>query len=209
MSNLIGYFKMHKLEYVNLRTPAPKIPLKEVVTMHRFEGQRVTDLSFERGEVLEVLRIPEEGWWVARNALGTIGLIPSNYVKDVIFSISLYKNYDCFQKTAGEDSASGSNSYRHSTNSQLSDHKNYENLSVPAVVKAISNRRPSAYDTEAMPLKTGDLIVVTEVQQNGVCRGSLIKNGSKTVTGTFPISYVEWTTMPIPELPLSRPTTTA
>lgn len=84
MSNLIGYFKMHKLEHVNLRIPAPKNPLKEVVAMHRFEGQRVTDLSFERDEVLEVLRIPEDGWWVARNALGTIGLIPSNYVKEVI-----------------------------------------------------------------------------------------------------------------------------
>lgn len=111
-----------------------------------------------------------------------------------------------FQRKADDDSPSSSNSYRHSTNSQLSDHRNYENLSIPAVVKAISNRRPSAYDTEAIPLKTGDLIIVTEVQQNGVCRGSLIKHGSKTITGTFPISYVEWTTMPIPELPSQRTT---
>lgn len=81
--SIISYYKMRKLEFTNLRQPAPKDPIKKVIANHKFDGESITDLAFERYEELDILRMPEEGWWVARNALGIIGLIPSNYVKDV------------------------------------------------------------------------------------------------------------------------------
>jgi proto-oncogene C-crk len=47
----------------------------------RFFGERITDLPFNCGEVLDVLEKPEEEWWIARNAMGSVGFIPTNYVQ--------------------------------------------------------------------------------------------------------------------------------
>jgi proto-oncogene C-crk len=47
----------------------------------RFFGERITDLPFSCGEVLDVLEKPEEEWWIARNAMGSVGFIPTNYVQ--------------------------------------------------------------------------------------------------------------------------------
>jgi proto-oncogene C-crk len=80
---LITHYKMHVLEKSCLVQPVPKQPLHKVVGKYKFDGERVTDLPFERGETLEIIGKPEEKWWSERNALGTTGLVPVPYLKMV------------------------------------------------------------------------------------------------------------------------------
>jgi len=46
-----------------------------------FKSDDPDDLSFTKGEYLEVIEKPEENWWNARNAKGEIGQIPVPYVE--------------------------------------------------------------------------------------------------------------------------------
>jgi hypothetical protein len=57
--------------------------LFQVIGVQKFKGELSSDLSFERNEILDIIRKPEEGWWQARNSMGTIGMIPVNYVQKV------------------------------------------------------------------------------------------------------------------------------
>lgn len=69
-----------------------------------FAAQNNEELSFVKGERLEILDRPpaDPDWYRARNTLGSIGLIPKNYVQvficsnsnalNVCFTIPLYSN---------------------------------------------------------------------------------------------------------------------
>lgn len=81
--SLITHYQMHILEKSCLIYPIPKCAICKVIARYKFDGERVTDLPFERGEILEIIGKPEEGWWTARNSLKNIGLIPVPYVKIV------------------------------------------------------------------------------------------------------------------------------
>ncbi|KAG2391912.1 hypothetical protein C9374_013397 [Naegleria lovaniensis] len=66
------------------KLPPPPIPSKpkrqELVAIYDFEGQDGEELSFLEGEVLYLVQ--DEGeWWLAENAAGQQGYIPSNYVQ--------------------------------------------------------------------------------------------------------------------------------
>lgn len=74
---------MHILEKCCLTQPVLKQTLCKAIGRYKFDGERITDLPFERGEILEIIGKPEDSWWVARNCLNTIGLIPVPYVKMV------------------------------------------------------------------------------------------------------------------------------
>eukprot|EP01027_Heterolobosea_sp_BB2_P003715 GEZU01005604.1.p1 GENE.GEZU01005604.1~~GEZU01005604.1.p1 ORF type:complete len:274 (+),score=76.87 GEZU01005604.1:795-1616(+) len=52
-------------------------------TMYDFVGEKAShELSFSKNEPLLILdRSDTNGWWVARDARGTTGLVPSNYVE--------------------------------------------------------------------------------------------------------------------------------
>lgn len=75
---------MHILEKSCLTQPVLKHTLCKVIGRYKFDGERVSDLPFERGEILKIIGKPEESWWTARNSLNNIGLIPVPYVKLVI-----------------------------------------------------------------------------------------------------------------------------
>lgn len=55
-----------------------------------FAAQNNEELSFVKGERLEILDRPpaDPDWYRARNTLGSIGLIPKNYVQVFICSNS-------------------------------------------------------------------------------------------------------------------------
>lgn len=55
----------------------------------RFYGERSTDLPFNKGETLKILEKPEEEWWIAKNAMNSVGFIPVNYVERELDVVSV------------------------------------------------------------------------------------------------------------------------
>jgi hypothetical protein len=185
IASLVAYYKMNKLEHTNLKMPAPKKALKTVIAEHKFDGQNVTDLSFERNDVLEILREPEEGWWVARNALGMIGFVPSNYVREENSGTEPTSNPSTRKNLLKE---------RNRRSAYRKNNEDHLNLTIPAIVRVIANRKPSVYDKDAMTLKIGQTILLTKVLTTGICYGTNRETG---VQGSFPFTYVKWTGQPI------------
>ena len=54
-----------------------------IIFIYSFAAQNNEELSFVKGERLEILDRPpaDPDWYRARNTLGSIGLIPKNYVQ--------------------------------------------------------------------------------------------------------------------------------
>lgn len=54
-----------------------------MTTLYDFDAQNAEELSFRRGEKLDIIEKPihDPEWWRARNAAGQIGLVPTNYIK--------------------------------------------------------------------------------------------------------------------------------
>uniref|UniRef100_A0A914DN58 Uncharacterized protein n=1 Tax=Acrobeloides nanus TaxID=290746 RepID=A0A914DN58_9BILA len=59
--------------------------LEVVIALYSFEAQNAEELSFSKGERLEVIEHPihDPEWWKAKNAKGQVGLIPTNYIEVV------------------------------------------------------------------------------------------------------------------------------
>lgn len=53
-----------------------------VVALYSFTSQNEEELSFQKGERLEIIDKPtnDPDWWMARNSTGDTGLVPKNYV---------------------------------------------------------------------------------------------------------------------------------
>ncbi|XP_068088361.1 nephrocystin-1 isoform X2 [Hyperolius riggenbachi] len=54
---------------------------KEFITLGDFQAQQKDDLTFKKGEVLQILDKKPDGWWVAQNADGIKGLVPKTYLE--------------------------------------------------------------------------------------------------------------------------------
>jgi hypothetical protein len=56
--------------------------LEQVVALYSFASQNEEELSFEKGERLDIVDKPADDpdWWMARNRHGESGLVPQNYV---------------------------------------------------------------------------------------------------------------------------------
>ncbi|XP_022257136.1 cytoplasmic protein NCK2-like isoform X2 [Limulus polyphemus] len=54
-----------------------------VLAMYSYSAQNEEEMSFHKGEHLEIIDRPanDPGWWRARNQAGEVGLVPKNYVK--------------------------------------------------------------------------------------------------------------------------------
>ncbi|VDN02923.1 unnamed protein product [Thelazia callipaeda] len=59
--------------------------LEVVVALYSFEAQNTEELSFQKGERLEIIDHPahDPEWWKARNEKGCTGLVPTNYIEVV------------------------------------------------------------------------------------------------------------------------------
>lgn len=55
----------------------------QVVTLYPFNSSNEEELSFQKDEVLDIIRQPpgDPDWWEAKKSDGTTGLVPKNYVK--------------------------------------------------------------------------------------------------------------------------------
>ncbi|VDN55711.1 unnamed protein product [Dracunculus medinensis] len=166
---LLNHFKMRILANVSLVRPLQKCVIEKMVALYTFEGQEPTDLPFERNEVLEIIGKPQDEWWEARNALGNSGFVPANFLGH-IDDIVIQRSNSETSSLSSENRLSGLSSLR-----------------VPSWAKVKLDRRPNAYDTEALRLRKGEIIKVTKLHPSGLCEGIL--NGKK---GTFPFTYVEF-----------------
>ncbi|XP_015754781.1 PREDICTED: jouberin-like, partial [Acropora digitifera] len=57
-------------------------PRKQVVAMFPYDANRADELSIQPGDVITVLYIDNENWWMGELADGTQGYFPSNYVTE-------------------------------------------------------------------------------------------------------------------------------
>ena len=57
--------------------------LYKVVALYANVPDDVDELTFEKGETIDVLWLLEEERWMGRNSRGQIGVFPSNYVKKI------------------------------------------------------------------------------------------------------------------------------
>lgn len=66
-------------------SPIPNCVLDHVITLYSFESQNEEELSFQKGERLEIIERPinDPDWWKARNQHNEVGLVPKNYVQIV------------------------------------------------------------------------------------------------------------------------------
>ncbi|VDK70719.1 unnamed protein product [Anisakis simplex] len=63
---------------------SPKQTILEVViALYSFDAQTAGELSFRKGERLEIIDHPahDPEWWKARNSKGCTGLVPTNYIE--------------------------------------------------------------------------------------------------------------------------------
>ncbi|PAV80131.1 hypothetical protein WR25_24742 isoform B [Diploscapter pachys] len=63
--------------------PSNKHKLETVVALYSFEASSPEELSFRKGEALDVIDHPphDPDWWLARNNKNAEGLIPRNYIE--------------------------------------------------------------------------------------------------------------------------------
>lgn len=53
--------------------------------MYSYSAAIPEELSFSKGDILAIYRLQDDGWWEAqivkgRQGVGTVGLVPSNYL---------------------------------------------------------------------------------------------------------------------------------
>tara|TARA_R110002050_G_scaffold286201_1_gene436534 strand:+ start:1202 stop:1552 length:351 start_codon:yes stop_codon:yes gene_type:complete len=64
---------------------------QRLLAIYDYDGEE-GELSFKEHDELSLITMDESGWWVAKNQLGEVGLIPENYVKklsEVCYTICL------------------------------------------------------------------------------------------------------------------------
>ncbi|VDM75962.1 unnamed protein product [Strongylus vulgaris] len=72
-----------------------KSVLECVKALYSFDASTVEELSFRKGELLDIIDHPahDPDWWLARNSVGQQGLVPKNYIEvtplaDVLITFS-------------------------------------------------------------------------------------------------------------------------
>ncbi|XP_068693356.1 nephrocystin-1-like isoform X2 [Montipora foliosa] len=60
---------------------ASVVVVRKVKALSDFIGEQDGDLSFEKGEILTVIKTTEDGWWDAENAAGKQGVVPKTLLE--------------------------------------------------------------------------------------------------------------------------------
>uniref|UniRef100_A0A1I7TPX9 Cell death abnormality protein 2 n=1 Tax=Caenorhabditis tropicalis TaxID=1561998 RepID=A0A1I7TPX9_9PELO len=183
---LLNHFKMRVLTEASLLSAYKKPIIEVVVGKFKFTGERETDLPFEHGERLEILSKTNNDWWEARNALGTSGLVPANYVEVQTGEFA----HDRISKGASQSSigSSGGGAERFSSTSTNSDNAECHPR-LPAIAKVTFDRVPNAYDPTQLRVKKGQTIRVTQKLTNGMYKAEL--DGQ---IGSVPFTYLRFIT---------------
>jgi len=197
LPSLLNFYKLHYLESTPLVRPAPRQSVRVRAKFDFVGDQPDTDLPFKKGETLWVVQKdddPQNSWWMAKNALGQTGQIPSSYVEidpgpEQPGSSGLRErnsNHSLGDRSSGGSGASG-DSATVADDSRNSNQPAAIQRQLPAYAKVKQARIPNAYDKSALRLEVGDRILVTKMNPSGTWEGEL--NGRR---GHFPFTYVEW-----------------
>ncbi|KAI3414204.1 hypothetical protein GPALN_011661 [Globodera pallida] len=200
MPALLNHFKVHNVSAgptpIKLLKPLEKPFLDKVMAKYKFEPERISDLPFESGELLEILGKPEHGWWLARNCLRETGMIPANRVKpcddcDDELSV-LNPSMNSSSTNEGADGLAGNRSSAHSVGEQqqqqqtgqqqqqqkatdgggIKQQQQQQKLQENSWVVVKVGRQPSIYDSDSLSIKQGQLLYLQEILSNGMCRGA-------------------------------------
>jgi len=173
---LLNFYKTHYLDITSLIRPAQR---PKYIAKYTFVKKDPDDLSFEKGEVLSLVRKDEEQWWTCCNSRNEMGLVPVPYI----------------ERYTGEttSTALSSNITAHSqpdanTNGREQPRQQFQR-SLPAYAEVIKTRIPSAYDKSQLKLQVGDRVLVTAMHISGQWEGEL-----HGVKGTFPFTHVKFLT---------------
>ncbi|CAB3405852.1 unnamed protein product [Caenorhabditis bovis] len=184
--SLLNHFKMRVLDNASLLYAYKKPIIETVVGTFKFSGERDTDLPFEVGERLEIITKTNNDWWEARNALGTTGLVPANYVEPVTEFNNERVSKGASQSSISSDGRGGVERFSStSTSSDTADHHYQPRL--PAIAKVVYDRTPNAYDPTQLRLKKGQTLKVTEKLSNGMYRAEL-----EGISGIVPFTYIKF-----------------
>ena len=52
------------------------------IAKYNYTARTDFDLSFKKGDLLHIVRVDDDGWWLARRSNSQEGCIPSSYVKE-------------------------------------------------------------------------------------------------------------------------------
>ncbi|VDM48577.1 unnamed protein product, partial [Toxocara canis] len=74
---------VQKVNSGSMMPPSNQRILEIVITLYAFDAQSAGELSFRKGERLEIIEHPahDPEWWKARNSKGCTGLVPTNYIE--------------------------------------------------------------------------------------------------------------------------------
>ncbi|CAI2351652.1 unnamed protein product [Caenorhabditis sp. 36 PRJEB53466] len=182
---LLNHFKMRVLTEASLLSAYKKPIIEIVVGTFKFTGERETDLPFEQGERLEILTKTNNDWWEARNALGTTGLVPANYVQLTGELANDRISKGTSQSSIGSSGGGAERFSSTSTNSDTVDAQFQPRL--PALAKVSFDRIPNAYDPTQLRIKKGQTVRVTHKLTNGMYKAEL--DGQ---IGSVPFTYLRF-----------------
>ncbi|CAJ0915122.1 unnamed protein product, partial [Ranitomeya imitator] len=86
LNELVDYYKSNsiaKTHQVLLRDEEEKQRMKQFVqAQYNFISEKSSELSFQRGDIIEVMDNSDPNWWSGRIS-GRTGLFPRNYVNQI------------------------------------------------------------------------------------------------------------------------------
>jgi len=173
---LLNFYKTHYLDITSLIRPAQRL---KYIARYSFVKKDPDDLSFEKVEVLSLVRKDEEQWWTCVNSRNEMGLVPVPYIERFTGEVSDPVNPSppaAQQQSLQTDP---------STNGQRPPQPFHRPL--PALAKVIKTRIPSAYDKSQLKLQIGEQVLVTAMNISGQWEGEV--NG---VQGSFPFTHVKF-----------------
>ncbi|CAP32348.1 Protein CBR-CED-2 [Caenorhabditis briggsae] len=183
---LLNHFKMRVLTEASLLSAYKKPIIEVVVGTFKFTGERETDLPFEQGERLEILSKTNNDWWEARNALGTTGLVPANYVQ---VQSGEFANERISKGTSQSSIGSSGNGAERFSSTSTSSENAEAHPTLPTTAKVTFDRVPNAYDPTQLRVKKGQTVRVLEKMSNGMYRAEL--DGQ---IGSVPFTYIRFNT---------------
>ncbi|KAM8947793.1 nephrocystin-1 [Pelodytes ibericus] len=74
--------------------------IREFITLGDFQAQQKDDLTFQKGQLLQILDKKPDGWWMAQDSMGNKGLVPKTYLQ-------VYKKGDQSPDPSEEESEEG------------------------------------------------------------------------------------------------------
>ncbi|KAM3931536.1 nephrocystin-1 [Leptodactylus fuscus] len=134
---------------------------KHFITLGHFQAQQKEDLTFQKGEVLQILDKKPDGWWVAQNSKGVQGLVPKTYLQVYTGAdqnpVPSEEDTEDEEDESAEDNTVSTKRPAEDTISQMSTSKKTQELSAAEALAAMGTVPPGfRTSTLSQLLENGD-----------------------------------------------------